>query len=151
MTTVERVRSGRTGPVVASTAAAGALALGIGALLRWDEARREAPDEYLAGDLVGLVGAACLGLAVVGALVVWAVRGGEARVRRVTTGLAVAAVVTLPVLWWNAIPVMMATSVLALGAGPGHGSVPRGARLAVVLVLAVVVALWAGSTLAAHL
>lgn len=152
MTTVERVHGGlRAGPVVAATAAAGALALGSGALIRWDEARRSTQDEYLASDLVGLVVFACIGLLVVGLLDVWAVRGGERRVRRVTAGLAVAAVLALPLLWWNAVPVMMATSVLVLSGGPGHETVPRAARLAAVLVLAVVVALWVGSTLAAHL
>jgi hypothetical protein len=137
--------------VVAATAAAGGLALGIGALIRWDEARRSTPDEYLSSDLVGLVVFAGVGLLVVGLLDVWAVRGGERRVRRLTVGLAVAALLTLPLLWWNAVPVMAATSVLVLSAGLPGEAAPRAARLSAVLVLAVVVALWIGSTLAAHL
>jgi hypothetical protein len=56
--------------------------------------------------------------------------------------------VLFPVLWWNAVPVMMAASVLAVTAQVGRDRVPRAAVLAAVLVLAGVVAVWTGSLLA---
>ena len=149
MTTVEQARTGpRSGPVVRVTAGTGALALAVGAVATWAEARWSGDDEYLTSDLVGITVFAVAGVVVVALLDVWALHGGATRVRRVVVGSAVAAVVVLPLMWWNAVPVVLAASVLALASRPGREGSPRWAHLVAVLVIAVVVALWTGSTVA---
>jgi len=152
MTAVDREPAEmQVGPVVWATTAAAAVATAAGALGLWAEARRTGEDNYLAGDLVAIGVFTAIGLLVVVALDIWALRGGERRVRAMVIGLAVAAVLTLPLLWWNAVPVLIATSVLALGARLAQDSMPRAARLAAVLVIAAVIALWIGSVLAEYL
>ena len=149
MTTVSTTgRSPAIAPVLTAVAATGIVALAVGAVVTWVEAEASGETSYRAGDLVGLSVMAALGLVVVGLLDVWGLRGGEQRTRRLVVGLAVGAAVLFPVLWWNAVPVMMAASVLALTAQVGRDRVPRAAVLAAVLVLAGVLAVWTGSLLA---
>lgn len=149
MTTVSTTgRDPATAPVLAAVVATATGALAIGALVTWAEAEVSGETSYLSGDLVGLGVMAMLGALVVGLLDVWGLRGGEQRARRVVVGLAVGAAVLFPVLWWNAIPLVMATSVLAMTAQLGRDRVPRAAVLVAVLVLVGVLALWTGSLLA---
>lgn len=68
--------------------------------------------------------------------------------RRLTIGLAVAAVVVLPLFWWSALPVVLAVSVLALASVLGRDRSPRPAVVTAWIVVAAAVALWVGSTLA---
>jgi hypothetical protein len=149
MTTVSTTgRDPAIAPVLAAVAATGVVAVAVGAVVTWVEAEASGETSYLAGDLVGLSVMAVVGLVVVGLLDVWGLRGGEQRSRRLVIGLAVGAAVLLPVLWWSAVPLIMAASVLAVTAQVGRDRVPRAAVLVAVLVVAGVLALWTGSLLA---
>lgn len=149
MTTVSTTgRDPATTPVLRTVAGTAVGALGVGACVTWAEAEASDERSYLSGDLVGLSVMAVVGALVVGLLVVWGLRGGEQRARRLVIGLAVGAAVLFPVMWWNAIPLVMAASVLAVTAQVGRDRVPRAAVVVALLVLVGVVALWAGSLLA---
>jgi hypothetical protein len=149
MTAVDQEMGGRrAGPVVRTTALAGLVA-SVGTLLAtWAEAHGSGDDQDLAMDTVAIGAFTVAGLVLLALLDVWALRGGQLRTRRAVVGLAVAAVLALPLLWWNPVPVMAATSALALGHGLGRERFPRAAHVTAVLVIAIVVALWVGSTLA---
>lgn len=148
-TSTSTTRSGTaTAPVLATVATTGVAALGIGAVVTWVEARASGDTAYLSGDLLALSVVAALGMLLVGSLAAWGVRGSEQRARRLVIGLAAAAALLFPVMWWNAVPLMMAAAVLAVTAQVGRERMPRAAVLAAVMVVVGVLAMWTGSVLA---
>jgi hypothetical protein len=152
MTIADEVRGDqRAGRVLRAVALTGAAGLAVAAVSVWNQARVDGDDTFVIGDLVAMAVVTAVGFAVLAVLDTWALRGGEARVRATVVGLAVAAVLALPLLWWSPAPLMTAASVLVLARGARQDGRVRAARLTALVVVAATVAVWGGSALATSL